>query len=297
MTSKQTNQEKGALLEDGVALIERHILAVEANLKPSSFQIEARRIIVVSGVRHEIDIFVLVSAERGYGATFIFECKNWKEKVSKNEIIVFSEKIKACSAQRGFFLAPEFTADARAQAVLDPRVVLVTATAAEMADVEAITYFHILEVVYKDVYVDFFEDSGASQRPGAKKTIDVKAAQATLDGNSIDLEQYVLAWRDEAQDARTAKWGSPLQPAGDYDLVAESERTFEDGQFVVDGVSYWRATLKVEMVARIHRPGVRARVDVDGRGSALKLEAVHVGDGEVQTWVVSGQAGLRAGDV
>src|SRR5437879_2880832 len=49
------------------------------------------------------------------------------DNIPKNDIIIFSEKIKAAEAQRGFFVAPSFTRDAEAQARLDPRMELLTA--------------------------------------------------------------------------------------------------------------------------------------------------------------------------
>src|SRR5689334_20905416 len=64
----------------------------------------------------------MVGVAKGYTVTFIFECKNWEDAVGKNEIIIFSEKIDAVSAQRGYFVAKSFTRDAEAQALKDPRM-------------------------------------------------------------------------------------------------------------------------------------------------------------------------------
>ncbi len=97
-------------------MIETTILKASPALTENRFTIENKKIIVAEGVRHEIDILVSVDLSNGYEATFVFECKNWEEKVGKNEIIVFSEKIKATQAQKGFFVARSFTADAQAQA-------------------------------------------------------------------------------------------------------------------------------------------------------------------------------------
>lgn len=86
-------QERGELLEQGVRAI--------GNVKDSDLAIETRKFIVHQGVKHEIDVHVTVSNARGYYAVFVFECKNWKDKVDKNEIVIFSEKIKVATAQRG----------------------------------------------------------------------------------------------------------------------------------------------------------------------------------------------------
>src|SRR5437763_15769992 len=95
--------EKGDQLERAVRAIEQAILAQSPGLKQNAFRIESKKLLVSDGVKHEIDLWVQVDIGPGYDSIFIFECKNWEEKVSKNEIIIFSEKIKATNAQRGFF--------------------------------------------------------------------------------------------------------------------------------------------------------------------------------------------------
>jgi hypothetical protein len=96
-----TANEKGVLLEEGVRFIEEHILRAESQVKDSDLAIETRKIIMRHGVRHEIDLYVRINGARSYDAVFIFECKNWQEKVGKNEIVVVSEKIRVTAAQRG----------------------------------------------------------------------------------------------------------------------------------------------------------------------------------------------------
>lgn len=130
-----TSQAQGDALETAVRAIEAAILRTFPGYTEDTFKIEGKKIIRHEGVRHEIDLHVTIDAQHGYSAAFIFECKNWKEKVGKNEIIIFSEKIAATNAQRGFFVAKSYTADAAAQAAKDSRMELLTA---EELDPEAI---------------------------------------------------------------------------------------------------------------------------------------------------------------
>ena len=74
-----------------------------------------------SDVRRGRIQLVTASLPSGYDSVFIFECKNWKDAVDKNEIIVFQRKIADVAAQRGYFVARSFTASARAVAEADPR--------------------------------------------------------------------------------------------------------------------------------------------------------------------------------
>jgi hypothetical protein len=115
-----------------------------------------------------------------------------------------------------------------AQAALDPRVELVLASAQELAEVVNLTYFHVLAVEYRETSLELFE-AGVSEAERTKLQIDFDTAKATLDSRPINLKAYVLEWQNDAQNRRTAKWGSPLQPAGEYQLVADEERTFTDG--------------------------------------------------------------------
>ena len=128
--SKSDARQKGDDLEKAVHAIEDTILKIAPGFAEGTFRIESKRIISLEGVRHEIDLFVTAALPNGYQAVFVFECKNWADKVGKNEVIVFSEKVKAATAQKGFFVARAFTKDAKAQAAKDPRIQLLTAAKA-----------------------------------------------------------------------------------------------------------------------------------------------------------------------
>ncbi len=117
-------QKKGDDLEKAVQLIESYILGSNPATKDAIVTIEPKKIVVVNGVKHEIDIYITIDYGKGYKAHFIFECKNWKKKVGKDEIIVFSRKIDIVHAQTGYFIAKSFTRDAEAQAGQDARIEL-----------------------------------------------------------------------------------------------------------------------------------------------------------------------------
>jgi hypothetical protein len=100
-----TPQQKGNSLEAAVAAIEALILATAPGLREKTFLIESKKIVKVDGVRHEIDIFVTIDLGQEYKSIFIFECKNWKDAVDKNEIIILSEKVRATAAAHGYLVA------------------------------------------------------------------------------------------------------------------------------------------------------------------------------------------------
>lgn len=112
-------QVKGDALEDAVRMIEMVILGADPNAVDSPIKIERKKILKVQGVRHEIDIYITITSGKGYISTYIFECKNWQDKIDKDEIIVFARKVADLRATKGFFVARRFTKDAVAQANRD----------------------------------------------------------------------------------------------------------------------------------------------------------------------------------
>lgn len=133
------NLVKGNELESAVYMIESMILEHLKNNPNAQVRITPKHKEVINGVTHEIDLLVKVEFEKGYNSIFIFECKNWtSEKVNKNEIIAFSEKIKVFSATKGFFIATQFTMDAINQSKLDNRIEIKEASAQTLSPLEYI---------------------------------------------------------------------------------------------------------------------------------------------------------------
>ena len=106
---------KGNILEQAVHAIESVIIANSPGASKDTFEIQGKKIITVGGVHHEIDIYVTLKHAAGYESVFIFDCRNREQKANKNDIIVFTEKIKVAGAQRGFFIAKAYSRDAKAQ--------------------------------------------------------------------------------------------------------------------------------------------------------------------------------------
>lgn len=115
-------QIKGDALERAVQLLETYILGTNPATREATVTIEPKKIINDKGVKNEIDIYITVDPGNGYESVFIFECKNWEQKVDKNEITVFSDKITVTGATKGFFVAKSFTSDAEAKAEQDKQI-------------------------------------------------------------------------------------------------------------------------------------------------------------------------------
>lgn len=159
-------QNKGDALEKSVQLLESIILGTNPATKDAIVTIEAKKILVVKGVTHEIDIYIIIDYGRGYKACFIFECKNWTKKVDKNEVIVFSRKIADVGAQTGYFIAKSFTRDAKAVAEQDDRISLLIATEELDVSTPLIVDFQIFANVIIDSNATFKLHPNVTYRPG-----------------------------------------------------------------------------------------------------------------------------------
>jgi hypothetical protein len=278
-------QDKGRALERAVEAIERTILRSFEALKESAFTVQARKVLSAGGVRHEIDIWVQVNLARGYGSVFIFECKNWNDKVGKNEVIVLSEKIDAAHAQRGFLVAKAFTQDAEAQAAKDPRLELVLA-ADVPPEMVAPLQFHILGI--NDTHVTITFNHAGVDEAGARYTkIDLATATAIVSGKPVDLTEYLKVEIGRIRDSRTNTFQSDQMPDGVYNLEAEGAVEYDPEQFIVDGHGIERVRIKVEFEAHVVHPTIEACLDVQGRGRAILLGNASVPGAEFTEMVVS----------
>lgn len=119
----------GKGLERAIYNIERQILGELEKSDIGLITVQKNKLIKKDGVRHEIDIYVKVDLKIGTELIYIFECKDYRlsnRAISKNDIIVFEEKISVCNAQRGYFVATRFGKDSINQSHKYDRMKLLT---------------------------------------------------------------------------------------------------------------------------------------------------------------------------
>ncbi len=260
---------KGDSLESAIQVLERAILRQSPSYSENIFRFEAKKIIAVAGVHHELDIWVSVDHGNGYEAVFIFECKNWRKKVSKNDVIVFSEKIKAAQAQKGFFVAKSFTKDAVAQASADPRIQLLRVREVEFAEVpEALQHFHVLEQTGLqgecNIKLKVDEETGQSY------PIDMNTTNLDVDGLVLPLNDYVDAWQKEVVATVTNRFGTAFLPEGEYLLPFESVREFTEGGCSANGEPVASITLSGSVKMHIWRAVLESHFEVENRGRVYR---------------------------
>lgn len=181
------SSKKGRELEKAVGLIQDAILRSDPKLAGASFTIELNKIINVSGVHHEIDVFVKTLPDSPYESTWIFECKNWKDPVSKNEVLILAGKVNAISANRGFLVARRFTKDAEAQVSQDARLNLIPCTDDFLNPVEARLIYTTHDLWPITISIKQ-RDIPASATP---LELDWEKIVCRMNGESIDFRSYI----------------------------------------------------------------------------------------------------------
>jgi hypothetical protein len=234
----------------------------------ATFVIEPNRTVTENGVRHEIDVFVEVAMANGYKAVFIFECKNRQVAVSKNDVIVFSEKIRAVSAATGFFVAKRFGNPARAQAEQDQRITLLEVTETSHPNIQVLPHFHYQ--FRKDV-----KSAVRLIRRGAPEDAPVNPldAQKTCQvyGKEIILGEFAQRLVTQAMESRERDWNTTFLH-GSYERTAELTERFDSGQLIVDDVDIGCIEIQTAYTAIVSQPRIVSYFDVKTRGRAVTID-------------------------
>ncbi len=268
----QSSIEKGSALERAVRAIESAILTRVPELKNNTFTIECNKIFIVNGVKHEIDVYIEVDLGKEYKSVYIFECKNRKSKVNKNDIVVFSKKIDVLQAQKGFFVAKSYGKYALAQAKEDKRIVILLATEFDSASTIVPFDFNYCFEKNKNTRFDVVPKRAGNWNAGFP--VDIKTAEAILDGNAINFEEYMDNWVDDLVNKDMKHFPKPNTPDGLYNREIPAKREFRRHKLKVNGKAIRYVALLISFEVQIVRPAVLSHFEVEGRGRTLELAQV-----------------------
>ena len=104
--------KKGKTLEDAVEAIHDSILRGDPKYRGLDYTIDTRVRRRVRDVDYEIDVLVETPPTSSFPATWIFECKNWKDAVGVEQLAYLAHKVEALGASRGFLVAPAISPSA-----------------------------------------------------------------------------------------------------------------------------------------------------------------------------------------
>jgi len=275
-------RRKGPGLERAIEFLERTILNEVPSLSDKSYDIYTNRIIIVDGVKHEIDIWVEFDIGSGYKSIFIFETKNWKKKIGKNDMIIFSEKISAATAQKGFFVAKAFTKYAIAAAKRDHRI-QVLPLETEFLDNESmdtlIRTFHrvILDRANVNTQVRFVTQTGTQNEPG--KQIEIQTA--TLNGYPINVSEYIGPRIQQIVIDHVNSLPTADLPDGVYTYDLSEEILLASDHLVINDIERYKVQLQITYQIEVIPPPIVSKYDVAKRGRIYTYAPVRVGE---QRW-------------
>lgn len=280
--SNTTSQEKGDALENAVHAIESAILRTFPNYSEETFKIERKKYVISEGVRHEIDIYVTVELGKGYSSVFIFECKNWKEKVNKNEIVIFIEKIKVSKAQKGFFVAKSYTKDAIAQAKKEERLELLLASEVDPSIELIPAGFHAIQVNPPNCQVIFhLKNNGNIQEKKKNITIDIPTAKFSIDGEKISLIEYLNEWANELSKERSNRFNSTEAQEGPNELEISDNKEFINEEVIINEKNISKMELTGTVNVNVYKGYVVSVFEVETRGRVVSVK-VDMPSGDIQ---------------
>jgi hypothetical protein len=262
-----TSDDKGRALERAVHALERAILRDSPGFSERTFRVEPRKILLRDGVRHEIDLYVSIDITPAHSVVYVFECKNWAVPVGKNEIIIFSEKIAAADAQRGFFIARAFTKDAEAQAAKDTRIELLIANEPELEDIQG-TVGNWAQIMINPCAirnVEFFEKT-LGQRVGIPTKIDPSTALLCIDGQPKPLIDWIKELGESAFQRAVIREDTSATTNGRYPAKFQVDFGFQDTNVMLNGARYIYVHLEGEGSFDVMRPQILSSFDVEKRG-------------------------------
>ena len=266
--SVMTSQDIGDALEDAVRLIEQTILQTTA--KGATVTIEPKKVITVDGVKHEIDLFITIDFGKGYTAIYIFECKNWIKGVGKNSIIVFSAKINVTKAQKGFFIAKRFGKHAIAQAKLDDRIELLTASTELDTLPPLITTFHMVHEVSSRTDLSFrVVTSNPQDLVGHTDTNEIRARLRNEELSYQEFAQHIhdIVKNEVMNHEPTGTFREGIHP---YDRTRTF--TYQPGELFIDGLECRELEAHVTWETQIIHPKIVSKFDIQTRGRVVRQE-------------------------
>ncbi len=269
MATKRDGRE----LEEAVRAIEEAILTVSPHLREQPFKFESRKVIKANGARHEIDIFVTVDLSPRHSSTFIFECKDWNDPVGKNEIIVFSRKIAATSAQHGYFVAPAYTKDARAEAALDPRLILLTVKKGDAASSISPDFFHTTSHSPAQSKVDVRIFTTAAANPQGCIPVDMNQ-RLMINGEELNGHKYIDRWITDLYEEHLKEFPTWNLSEGLQFMPGVGERFFDPGTCQLGEQEVRMMRITAQFAITIIRPAIKSDFEVASRGRAISYEKV-----------------------
>lgn len=281
--SDLSSNEKGNQLEAAVRSIETSIFNEAPSLREKPVRIEPRKIVTTDGVRHEIDLFVTVHVAKDSDSIFIFECKNWKDAVDKNEIIIFSEKIKSVDAQTGFFVARSYTKDALAQAEKDSRVRILYFDEKDPRQTPSSVIFRIYKEDSASLKLSLQRRSNSDT--GEKKSM--YKPSIVYKGDNKTYDEYCRDWANAVHKESVEKLDKNKLDDGNHRRSVTWKREHLENELLVDGEDMASSEMTLTFEFTLFSPIVQTDFEIETRGRSISFEPHTVGGFSVERLTIT----------
>lgn len=251
--------------------IQRAILDTEPSLRGTQFTIETNQHFTINGVRHEVDVLVKTLPASPYESVWIFECKNWKRTVGKNEPIVLAEKVKALRANRGFFVARRISKHAKAQLDQDKRLGFIPCTDDFLSPLNRLELVHTvrepqtIEVRLKE------RGLPVAEQPAA---LYWKGEPCLLNNAAVNFTAFLRQQADEV--LLRSKWVEAEQQPHEGEMPGERSvlLKFEEGELKLGCIDVEWIALLVRFTTRVRIQRLLSSFELQGQGRVFSFEPI-----------------------
>lgn len=238
------------------------LLKHRAQLIGKEILVKPRKRQRIRGVLHEFDLWISVQDV----GIFLIECKDWeKRRVGKNDVIVFSEKMRETKAVGGYIVARTFTRDAKARARLHRGLKLQVMN----QDIESLAAwfggFHFVELSL------IADESRCYLRftPGGRVPVLNEDREVSFLGEATTLTALRAKLYEKAVHDRIATEPTGEKPEGMYRLEHSAE--FESGGLIVDGSTVDKIAVEVVFNVDVEHPSLFWHYNFVNRGVSLRF--------------------------
>lgn len=257
------SHSKGRELEYALRRIEESVLAHNPDLAGAKARIEQNKIIIVDGVRHEVDIWVVLNEGTNYSTTHILECKNWRDPVGTEEIGKLAIKRSEVGAHTASLIGTGFTDDAKRLA-LKHGIKLSVARDFRFLDVAAPFVSHKIEGGAVSI-------TYAHSSPAAPANLSYDNTQTEIDGKAVNLAA-ILDALIASHLQETTRADPRYKLSGPHSGTTNFRHLPRPGSLFIDGFEVAIVAAQITYTAEIQYPTVVTRFSIEGRGGFFKLQ-------------------------
>jgi len=263
--------KKGRSLERAVRFIQETILKSDPKLQGAKFSIEVNKTVIISGVRHEIDVLIKTLPDSLYESVWIFECKNWDRTVGKNEPIIFTAKVNAICANRGFIVARKISKYAKAQLELDKRLSFVPCVDDFLSPLNSIELVH---AVHEPQTVEVRVKQRGVPPVDPPNVVDWKGKTCQVNNVEMDFLASLKPHIDRTIRRDQKESAEKYQLDGTYSDECSELIVFDPNEFKIGDMEVEHMALTVRFKVMVHRRKVVSKFELKDQGQVFSFEPI-----------------------